>query len=250
MRQYNVVQPLWMAFYAKSLYRDVHQHWRKFVYIYLLFLVTVCALPLGVKLFSTAQLFVRNMQPWIEQLPTITLKDGEVSIDKPEPFYIKYPGTDQIAVVIDTKGDIATLEESKATFLLTRTRLLTWESTGVVKAYDLSKFHRNYTLDKDTAHRVLPKLALVILLIFPFGVGLYFLQGLLEASFYAFLAKLFIKTPLPYKEVYRLGVVALTPKFVLVTLLGVVGITFPYKWILYFALGLGYLLYAIEANRN
>lgn len=86
--------------------------------------------------------------------------------------------------------------------------------------------------------------------IYPLLVILYFALGSIEAVVYALLAKIFLKTGLPYKDLFRLSIVAITPKFIISAILPLFELTFTYQWILYFALGLGYLFFAIEANRH
>ncbi len=143
MRRYNLLQPLWLAFYSKSLYRDVRQHWQGFVFVYLIFLVALCYLP------------------------------------------------------------------------------------AAYRAYQ----HSNHFF------------------IYPFFVLLYFIQGILEGFIYAAFAKLFLRTHLSYPVLVRLAIVAITPEFIIVSVLNACAIVIPYKWIFYFALGMGYLFFAIEANK-
>jgi hypothetical protein len=246
MRRYNFFQPLWMAFYSRPLYRDITQNWRWLSFLYLLFLVAVCYLPLAVSTQTSITHMVNAIKPWITQLPTITITNGEVSIDQPVPFLIKDPKSSQVVAIIDTSNTITSFQNTTATLLLTKDKLLV-KNNDEIKTYDLSGI-KNRTYDQERINSFLPILHYAILFIYPVAVLLYFLQGVCEALFYAVLVKLFIDTELPYKTLCCLAAVALTPKFILVSLLGIFSISFPYKWIIYFALGLGYLFFAVGAN--
>ncbi len=253
MRRYNILQPFWMAFYSKSLYQDIRQHWEGFVFTYLLIFILVCNLPLAYRLHNHINHLVQNLQPWIAQLPTFTIRNGKLSINKPVPYYIKYPDQDQIFAIIDTSGTITSLEKTEAKMLFTSTQIIVKHSHSV-KTYNLTtlKNPRNqlavYT--PQAMSSLAQKFNLLIFLLYPIIVMLYFFQGILEALIYALLAKFFIKTELPYKLLFRLAIVAITPKLIIASLLSLFAITLPYKWVLFFALGMGYLFFAIEANRG
>lgn len=248
MRRYNIVQPLLLAFYSHPLYCDVGKSWRMgFSLLYLLFLVAVCYLPLAIinQVYITHT--VNTVTPWLSQLPTINIVNGEVSIDQPVPFYVKDPKSGQVTMIIDTSDTVTPIEHTTAKILLTKNKLIISEAAGGAQAYDLSGI-KNKSYNQERINAFLPAMKYAFVGFYPLAVILYFIQGLLEAMFYAFLAWLFIKTDMAYKKLWSLAIVALTPKFVLVTLLGIFSLTFPYKWIVYFALGLGYLFYAIDAN--
>jgi hypothetical protein len=176
MRRYTLVQPFWLAFYSKSLYRDVRQNWQNVALVYLLLLVIICCLPFAYRLHARIEYFAQYLQPWFRQLPTLTIYNEKVSIEQPAPYYI-------------------------------------------------------------------------IFFSYPIIVLVYFVQGLLEALVYAALAKIFIRTDLPYNILVRLAIVAITPKFILASALNLFPLMVPFRWILYFAVGMGYLFFAIEANR-
>lgn len=250
MRRYNILQPILLAFYSKSLYRDVRQNWYGLVFAYLLLLVAICYLPSAYRIHNRINHFVHNLQPWFNQLPTITIHNEVVSIDKPVPYYIKNPDSGQLFAIIDTSNHITSLENTEAQILLTNKQLLIKKSEHSIKAYDVTGL-RNQSFTAAEISRLANNIGhLLIFFIYPLIVALYFIQGILEALVYAALAKIFIRTPLPYNVLLRLAVIAITPKFILVTLLGLFSITIPYRWIFYFALGMGYLFFAIEANKQ
>ncbi len=246
MRYFRFFQPLWLAFYSRPLYRDVKQHWGKFSFLYLLFLVAICYLPWAVRTQINITHTINWVKPWITQMPTITVIDGEASVNETMPYEIKDPKSGQVVAIIDTSNTITSFKNTTANFLLTKKQLLI-KTNSVIKTYDLSTI-TDSTYDQQQISAFLPKMHYAIFVIYPFAVMLYFLQGVIEALCYAGLAKLFINTNLSYKELCCLAAVALTPKFILVTVLGLLGISFPYKWILYFALGMGYVFFAVGAN--
>jgi hypothetical protein len=250
MRRYNILQPLWLAFYSKALYRDVRHAWQKLVFAYLLLLIALCYLPLAYHLHIRINQFTQNLQPWTRQLPTIIIQDHQVSIDAPVPYTIKNPDNGHDFAIIDTSGNINTLENTDAPILLTRTQLLVRANAHSVKTYNFTQLN-NHRYTADDVKAFAEKIGAVFIFVFyPFIILFYFLAGLLEALVYTVLAKLFINTDLPFQQLFRLAIVAITPQVIIFSLLGLLTVTLPYKWIIYFALGMGYLFFAIEANRG
>lgn len=247
MKKYKLYQPLLLAFYSKPLYRDVAQNWRGLALRYLLLITLLCSLVFACRAFYLGTHALVVSQTLVDQLPTITLTQGEVSVDKPEPFYLKDPETDRVLAIIDTTGQVSSLDNTTALALLTKNSLLIKENNDV-KSHDLSHFK-----DQVYTHAVISKYLhdLFYGLVFIAGVlaiPFYFLLGLIEALFYSGLTKLFLRTGLSYQAVYRLAVVALTPAFILSAILTVLGISVPYHWAIYILLSIGYLIYGVQAN--
>jgi len=250
MRCYNILQPVWLAFFSKPLYRDVRQSWQGLAFGYLFLLVAICCLPLTFRLHVKINHMVLHLQPWFKQIPTFTIHNETISIDQPVPYYIKNPDNGNVFAIIDTSGSITSLEKSGAQVLITNKQVILKKNADTYKAYNLTGI-RDHIFTADDADTLIKKVGnLLIFFIYPMLVAFYFIIAMLEALIYSALAKLFIKTQLPYSIVFRLALVAITPKIILTTLLGVFGIMIPYKWVWYFAVGMGYLFFAVEANRQ
>lgn len=247
MRQFNIFRPLYMAFYSKALYRDVGQNWLGTGLLYLLLLVAICSLPFSYNMQQTVKSIYTSYKPVVAQVPIIAVKDGTVSIDKPEPYYIKDLNTGRIRAVIDTTGTVTTLENSDAYLLLTKNKLILKEGVGE-KTYVIPANHnRIYTAT--IVDNFLQKFMYVILLVlYPAFILLFFLEGIIEVLFYSLLAKLFIHTHLTFKTLFRLTAIAVTPAFILAAVFNLFAIKIPFWWLFYILIAVGYLIFAIKAN--
>lgn len=247
MRQYNLFRPLYMSFYSKALYRDVGQNWQGSGLLYLLLLVVICCLPFTYYVQQNIKAGLVSIKPLIMQIPIITIKEGIVSIDKTEPYFIRDPETKRIRAIIDTTGTISSIENTDAYLLLTKNKVVLKEGVGE-KSYTLSnKQNRVYTAE--IVDNFIQKFAYVIvLLLYPVFIILFFLKGVVEILFYSLLAKLFIYTHLTYKTLFRLTAVAVTPMFILAAVLTSLNVNLPYRWLIYIIIAVGYLIFAIKAN--
>ncbi len=182
------------------------------------------------------------------QLPTITITQGNVSIDKIEPYLIKNTNGDQVLGIIDTTGQYTTLDNNTpAIVLLTKNKLLMRHGT-TIKEYDLNTVRGTY--DADKVHHLLNFAYLIAAAIGVITLPLYFFAGVLQILFYSALVKLSVHTDCSYKTLCRLAAVALTPTFILAIIISLLDVHVPYVWVLYIVLGIGYLLFALNANWN
>ena len=53
-----------------------------------------------------------------------------------------------------------------------------------------------------------------------------------------------------YAGIVRVALVAITPNILLKTVLWLADISFPYAWLLYFAVAMGYLAFGLSSNRG
>jgi hypothetical protein len=246
MKRYHYFQPLLLAFYSKNLYRDVKQNWRGRGFCYLWLLAFLCFLAFTARFMHFVDHGLNELQPVVAQLPAITITEGEVSIDKTEPYFIKNTDNNQVIAIIDTTGHYATLDnDTPAVALLTKNKLLMRRNTDI-KEYDLTNVHGTYNAER--VHHLLNFAYMIAAIIGIITLPLYFLVGVLQTLFYAGLTKLCIHTDLNYKTLCRLTAVALTPTFILAIIISLLGIHIPFIWVLYIVLALGYLLFALNTN--
>ena len=92
MKRYTIIHPLFMSFFSKSLYKDVARNWKGVNFLYLFLLLALCWIPETIKFQSGLSDFIKNDAPGIvEQIPEITIYQGEVSTDPPGIHSIKDP---------------------------------------------------------------------------------------------------------------------------------------------------------------
>lgn len=250
MRQFSLLKSIPFAFFSKTLYQDVKENWQGHGFAYLLLVVFLCALPAMYKTHIGINQIINSLEPLTEQIPTITITEGKVSIDKPMPYIIKEPTSQKTFVIIDTTQDAATLEKANSLIVITQNQLVLQNNTVGTKVYDLSEI-KNEVISQSEINTWVKRLKYSAFLFFYSLVFLfYFITSLLLVLFYAGLAKLVVHNKLAYRSTCRLAAVALTPTLVLIALLSIFNVILPYKAIVYLVLSLGYLFFAIEANKH
>ena len=242
-----------LAFFSRELYRDVARNWKGTTFGYLFLLLLVCWIPLAMNLHRGVADFVEQEAPkLVSQIPEITITDGEVSIDEPEPYYIRDPDTGAALVVIDTTGEISSLADTEAVGLVTK-NAVTFEKN----AYETRTFSfRDIDYFVLTQGKIYGWLDIVkrfaAPVLYPFcvlGVFVYrILQALLYAAFGLLITRI-VKTELSYDSLLRLSVVAVTPAIIVATLLAMASIHLPMGGLWYFLATMSYLTFGILAAK-
>jgi len=253
VRRYNLIQPYWLSFLSKDLYRDVARNWHGFAFLYLLLLLALAWVPDIVRVQRGFSRYVdQESQALIAQIPKITITNGEVSLDPPGPHHIKDPESGKVIIVLDTAADMDTLEQfPDATILLTRTQVITRQAgRGQTRAQDLAGI-QSFSIDQDAMRRLFTVLKSWLgILLYPFALlGSYvyrILQALLNGVIALGIAGL-VKTQLEYSAAVRLAVMAVTPVIVVDTLLGIFSAKPPYWWWLCIPIVIWYLFFGVKA---
>lgn len=248
MQQYKFFQALGLAFFSKPLYRDVAQNWQGRGFLYILFLVVLLTLASVFSYFSARTAFIAAIQPMIMQLPTITIENGQASIDKPEPYYIKDKDGKDV-MIIDTSGKVTNFENTTAEVLLTKTEGLVKRSSSVPESFSLSKV-KNGVYDQQTINRAIKYASFGFIFAFVIFIFLWrWLRGILAVLILAAVGKLLTHTILPYPTLSRIAAVASTPAIILAIVLELFHFSIPFIVLAYIALTVFYFFYGIEANK-
>ena len=253
MKTYSMLQPLYLSFFSRELYRDVRKNWTGTGFLYLLILLSLTWLPVMVKLHVELSKYIRQEAPkYIGQVPTITIHHGEVSIDKPAPYWINNPDTSKPVLVIDPSGSITSLEQTGAMALLTKNKFMLHQTNRAeTRIYDLAKID-DLTIDRDIVSywvEVFRKYFATIA--YPFALAASFTYRVLQMLLYAAIGLLFakmLKAELDYPTLLRLASISITPVVLLSTLLLITGIHVPAFPLLCFVIAMGYLFFAVKAN--
>ncbi|MHC4654051.1 MAG: DUF1189 family protein [Planctomycetota bacterium] len=149
MKKFSIIHIPVLSFFSKDFYREVGLLWKGICFGYLLLLLAICWIPMMVRIHLGFAGFVKNDAPTIvDQVPEITITDGQLSIDEPEPYYIKIPDTNDNLAVIDTTGSITSPEDVNAFCLLTKTSMIMKQSNFETRTYDLSQV-KSFTVSGD-----------------------------------------------------------------------------------------------------
>lgn len=252
MKKFSIIHIPVLSFFSKELYIDVGQNWKGVNFLYLLLLLAVCLIPTMIKIHADVTDFVNNEAPVIvNQVPEIVITDGQVSIKETQPYYIKDPDSDKILAIIDTTGQIESLENTDALCLLTKTRVMLHKSEVETQIFDLSNV-KAFSMDSERVtgwlHVGRKFLAVGI---YPFALFGSYVFRIVQALIYAAVGLLFAfwcKVRLSYATLLRLAVVAMTPCLLAKTIFGIADIHLPYATLIFLMITLAYLFFAVKAN--
>lgn len=229
---YNYWQALYHSFFSSRLYVDVAKRWKGLGILYFLLLMAVVTLPFSLRATLDFNHFFKEsvIQP-LTELPEIFIQNGEISVDKPMPVFIKNKAG-QIVSIVDTSGKITAIDKNYPylSTLFTKDkvlyRLLTPQfffSKEAIKteypvyAYSFSGQNdsvfdaKEWVNNSGVMHMKYFMLVIIyptIFLLFFFIFLVFFLAFALMAQF---IAKLFLKVTLSYQQASRLLFVSSTP---------------------------------------
>ncbi|UCF00209.1 MAG: DUF1189 family protein [Planctomycetota bacterium] len=250
MKKFSIIHIPLLSFFSKDLYQDVGLYWKGLNFTYLLLLLAVCLIPTMIKAHIAFSNFIDNDAPKVvEQVPEITITDGEVSIKEPQPYYITNPENGHILAILDTTDTINSLEDTDALCLVTKNSVIYRKDKFQTQTIDLTKVE-NFALDsaRITGWLNTTKKFFVIT-IYPFALLGSYCYRIVQALIYAAIGLLFAywcKATLSYKTLIRLAIVAVTPCIIVGTVLGLVGVYLPP--LVYLLVALAYLFFAVKAN--
>ena len=251
MKKFSIIHIPVLSFFSKDFYREVGLQWKGICFGYLLLLLAICWIPMMVRIHKGFAGFVKNDAPTIvDQVPEITITDGQVSIDEPEPYYIKIPDTNDNLAVIDTTGSIKSPADANAFFLLTNNLIITRQSDFETRSFELSQ-DKSFTVDsaRITGWLNTIKKGLVIIM-YPIALLSSYAYRIVQALIFAAIGLLFAsmcRVSLSYGVLLRLAVVAMTPCMIVKTVFGLAAVYFPCIGLLYIVITLAYLYFGIHA---
>jgi hypothetical protein len=252
MKKFSIIHIPVLSFFSRDLYREAGLSWKGICFGYLFLFLAVCWIPMMVKINLGFAGFVKNdAPPVLEQVPEITITDGQVSIKEPQPYYIKIPDTNNILAVIDTTGSIESPHDVNAFCLLTKNSIIMKESNFETRTYDLSQV-KQLTFSGDDIMKLLhiAKKFLFIIL-YPILLLISYVYRIIQALIFAAIGLLFAslhRVSLSYGSLLRLAVVAMTPCMIIKTVLGLVGFYLSCgAGLVYLLITLAYLYYGVNA---
>jgi hypothetical protein len=256
MKKFSIFHIPIYSFFSSELYRDVGLNWKGVAYGYLFLLLAICTIPGMFKVQRGLSNFIDKQAPqFVSQVPKITIEKGEVSIEEKQPYYIMLPDcnnsdSNKVAAIIDTTGQIQSLDNTDAFVLLTKNKILSRQSPTEIRMYDLSQV-KHFVLEQSTIMRwldIIKKLLAPIL--YPFVLASSFIFRIIQSLIYAAIGLAFAswcKTKLPYLSLIRLSVVAMTPCIIIRTIFESASIKIPLPGLWFFLLTMGFLFCGVKA---
>lgn len=252
MRRYGLLHPLALSFYSQPLYQDVGKNWKGAAFLYLLLVLALCSLPGVVQMqVGLADFVQKDAAGLIQQIPRISISDGEVSTDVETPYYITDPKTHKPLIIIDLTGRFTSLEGTEAKVLLTKKQVIAKKSDQETRVYDLSGV-KKFSIDRATIERWLQLArSWITLLLFPLVLLFSYCYRVFQVFIYGLIGLIFAKishASLDFMASVRLSIIAITPVLVLDTVLDLAKVHVPSWWLICFLIAMGYLFFGIKAN--
>ena len=254
MRQYNYLQAFYRSFYCRALYRDVVNNWGAGVVLYLLMVLAICWAVGMIEIQKTVDRgYEKLAQEYVPQMPHLLIENGVATTPENHPYLIRNPENDKVTIIVDTSGQYLNIDQAKSEVLVTKHEVMIKDSENQVR---IEKFPKSLNLDLVPAHAkdVLEGyVEYSWLFLFPLLLFLSFVYRLVQAVLYAVLGKIVSSLSgvnLNYLSNLKLSMVAITPAIVVATILSLFNVIIPLQLLLYFALAVGYLIFAVLANKN
>jgi len=254
MKRYSIFHPLFMSFYSKDLYRDVGRNWKGVAFGYLLMLLAICWIPLTYQVHVLVNDAIDHEAPKvISQFPAISITNGVVSVDKPMPYYFTDPNTKKPFVIIDTSGQVTSLDNTDAVVLLTKNKLIMKKSAAETQVYDLSSV-KEFRIDQLTVNNWLLAFETWFpIMLYPFAVIFSFAYRIIQVLIYALIGMIManiLKTEIDYQRLVRLSVIAVTPAVLVNNIVWLTGAHVPFFGLICFGIAMGYLFFGIKSYKE
>ena len=231
MKKYSILKPVVLSFYSKELYRDVAQQWRGTGFAYLFLLLALAWFPVALKVHTGfVEWLNQNAPAFLLQVPSITIRNGQVSADVETPYVITTNKGEPVAI-IDLTGQRTDLDDTPAVILLTQDKLLLKQTNPrETRMYDLSQV-QSFSLNRQDlegwAGWARTWFGMIFyLIVLPSEYVYRIVQALLYAAIGLAFCKS-LKVSMNYLTVLRLTVIALTPVILVQTILSLVDIPVP-----------------------
>ena len=251
MKRYNLISAIFFSFFSKSLYRYVAEAWKGLAYVYILILLAICAVGDTVGSLHQTDLLQQQINPIIEQIPQMTIKQGLVSINMPSPHYIKSKDGDVLAV-INTTPNASTEQQQGAWFMLTDHSLIVYSNNDNQKQ-EVTKIDKtiNFKLNKQKAMQTVDHmLNIAKISSYPFSVVWGYIKSMLAAlllGLFALIVAAATCRKITYGSALALSIVALTPAIIFDTVIDAFNLPVHYIFWIQTLISLIYISFAVVA---
>nr|WP_302597037.1 DUF1189 domain-containing protein [uncultured Cellulosilyticum sp.] len=208
----------------------------------------------GIISLKTAYGFNKGINEFINQsegeLPSFRIQDGRLSVDATMP--ITYKAEDML-FIIDTEQDIddAALEGYKQGIVISATKMYSKKSTGQVEMLEFANCKDLEVTTTDIAEFITRIRGIGVAIIIACGTLFSFIGKLLSIFIVMGIGGIIVGALVHCKTNYemscQLGAYALTVPMLLKFILGLIGMTVPYFFVIYYGIALVYVGRALKA---
>ncbi len=249
----NTIRTLYLAFYSKHTYIRAAREWKGIGFGYLFVMIFLSTLCIGIWVHTWTNVAIAQVEKLIlPQMPTMTFKEGHLTIDKELPYVISVNGTN--IVRFDKTSAQPSDPAEFAPLVLGETSFSHYvRGTGMVKEWIYKKVFSAIIEPLGIAKHIAflkTWLGLIVaLVLLPIHFSFVACQTLLLGA----IGRVFTSTMnfiLSYSKLVRISVVAVTPGVVLGTLLIVTNQFFPLWLGIYGIMAAVYLFYGVYSNKH
>lgn len=203
------------SFYNTRIYREAITVWQGFGGLYVLLLSAITGMILFISFMITLQSFdTKQLEPLIDQLPTITIEQGLISVDAEEPVIITDAAT-RITITIDTSKTESELRDTGTDIGIGRTFLFV-NYNGQYEVISTDKLKdTNFTISKETLRnawdRNLPAVKVIAYPLMWMGQFVNLMIACAIVSFLSYFLTTFMPEEYDFLTRMRMAALALTP---------------------------------------
>lgn len=249
----NTLRTLYLAFYSKHAYIRAAREWKGIGFGYLFVMIFLSSLAIGIWVHAWTNLAIAQVEKLIlPQMPTMTFKDGRLTIDKELPYLITVNGT--TIVRFDKSDEQPADPQEFAPVIFGETEVAHYvRGTGRVKEWVYKKL-LSLIIDPLTVAKYVKFLKTWFGLCFALVLlPLHFLYVASQTFMLGAIGRIFTSTMhfyLSYGKLVRISVVAVTPGVVLGTLLILSNQIFALWLGIYGIMAAVYLFYGVFSNKH
>lgn len=251
MQKQNFLFSFYRMFYSKEFYREVVSVWKSQVFWFFLIIIIISLIKISVNMIIEGNKFIKNQAPEIiNKIPTMTIKNGIMEIDKKSPYAIEIEK--ESFAVFDMNDKYKTIGESKSRILVKPDRLIYKQNDLETREYSFRSI-KSFTLNKEIIQNWLnmaPFMYFIIILSMIAGSLFFRYIQILINSFFGFIISLIVKAEIKYNSILKLSTVTACIGILISIIMDSFSFSFRFSWIVLFLISMVYLIFAIISNKT
>jgi hypothetical protein len=213
-------------------------------FVYLLLLVTLATVATTTVWMMRLREAVRWIEPHLDEIPTITIRNGEASADVEQPW-VKRLGNDdhgyQVVAIIDTTGARQDFGPNEIGVFLKKRELMVKQANEELRVVPLSRFP-DTTVGPDIVRGWIKQAMARAPFYIGAFLGIWYLFAKTMQALLLVLAALIGARAMRFGQLFTVAVYALTPAVLLDSALGFFKFHVPAFWLIYVGLGITYAI--------
>jgi len=240
------------VFYNQVFYKEVVQNWKGVGFTFLLILLALLTIPRIYQVQTQINHLVENVFPeLIQEFPTVTIKNGNLSINQISPLIIRDKETFDAEIIFDTSGKYISLENTTASVLITSKQIFLKNNGSHPYILEVNRYD-DMVIDKEKISEILPRLSSFgIVVYFPVSIAVSLITVYFKAFLLSLVGLIFLKlrrSRLAYTTLFRLTTFSIAPGIIVASVLQLLSVSMNMVAWVVLGLHLGYLYFAVDSN--